>query len=573
VKSFRKSLSVQMLLALLLLSIVPISSIGFIAFNFGRQIIIENAQTHLKTVGILKKQAIDNWIEHLQHSLFFLTNDPDVIQNVVLSNSTNTSQLTRRIARQSLISRFKQVVSLGHISYVSVIDPSSGQIAVSSEPAWVGKFRESSSFFVHGKDDIFVSEIFLSMSMGRPTMVVSGPMSDSKGNLAGVLAFHADFDSLSTIMLERTGLSETTETFLVNKANLLITNTVFAPSGAFKKWIFGEGAIRAISGKSDVDLFMDYRGKRVIGAYFWLPKRKLALIAKQDVAEAFAPIGELWEKIVFIGLGFVFLIVLAGFLFGHKIVKPIQKLVAGTRAVGKGDLDYRINSSAGNEIGVLSNAFDLMAENLRHITISLDEKEILLREIHHRVKNNLQMVQSLLNLQINQFTDNDVVAPLKDSMHRITSIAMVHETLYKADDLSTINLDTYFQELVNYLMKSLSASNASVDIKCNIEQLAINLDGVIACGLIINELVTNALKYAFGDVDVGIISIDLRSTKDAEATLTVSDNGVGISDLEEISGKNTLGIDLVNILAENQLDGSVELVHDMGLKYIITFPF
>lgn len=147
--------------------------------------------------------------------------------------------------------------------------------------------------------------------------------------------------------------------------------------------------------------------------------------------------------------------------------------------MGRGNLDYRINSKAQDEIGTLSKTFDQMVKNLQLITISLDEKEVLLREIHHRVKNNLQMVQSLLNLQINQLTDDAMVAPLKDSMHRITSIAMVHETLYKSDDLSTIDLDSYFQDLVNYLMKSLRSSDVHIDIVSNIGQLSVKLGSVI----------------------------------------------------------------------------------------------
>lgn len=571
-KYIQKKLSAQMLLALLLLAIVPLSLLGFIAFNSGRQIIIENVQTHLKTVGILKRQAIDNWVEQLQYSLKYLSQDHTLVRDVEIFHSAEGTLRVKNSAYSALVKRFQQLVELGQVTHVSLINVDSGQIIVSSTPSWVGKFRESSGYFNEGKKRYYVSDIFLSLSMGRPTMVVSGPIVDKQGRLLAVLAVHANLGHLSDIMAERTGLSETTETFLVNKANLLLTNTVFSPEGAFKKWIFGEGAIRAIAGESDVDLFIDYRGKEVIGAYFWLHERKLALIAKQDVVEAFAPIGNLGEKTFFIGLTIILLVVAVGLFFGKRIVVPLQKLIAGTEAVGRGNLNYRINSQAQDEIGTLSKAFDQMAKNLQTITISLDEKEVLLREIHHRVKNNLQMVQSLLNLQINQQTDDAIVAPLKDSMHRITSIAMVHETLYKSDDLSTIDLDSYFQDLVNYLMKSLRASDAHIDIVCNIEQLAMKLDSVIACGLIINELVTNAMKYAFVQTKVGKITISLCLAEDNDAELVVADNGVGIMNFEETSAKKSLGIDLVNILAKNQLDGSLETVHGAGLKYIIKFP-
>lgn len=571
-KSIRKSLSSQLIIALLFLSVVPLSIIGSISFKSGHQIIIENVQTHLKTVGILKRQAIDKWVEHLQSATLSLANDFYVIRDVTLLKEENTPEPRRVVAYNSLLRRFQQTVGLGDISYVSFINASTGQIMASSTPSWVGKFRTSALYFAQGKKNIYVSDIFLSLPIGQPTMVIACPVIDTSGSLQGVLAVHANFKNLSAIMMERTGLSETTETFLVNKANLLVTNTVFAPAGAFQKWIFGEGAIRALAGESNVDLFLDYRDKEVIGAYFWLPERKLALIAKQDVSEAFAPITSLKNKTLLVGLSIVLLVAFAGFVSRHYIVTPIKKLVAGTQAVGGGDLDYRINSSAANEIGLLSEAFDQMAESLKHITISLDEKEILLREIHHRVKNNLQMVQSLLNLQLAQFTDETVAAPLKDSMHRITSIAMVHETLYKSKDLSTIDLKSYFQDLVNYLMKSLRATNATIEVVCQVDQVPISLDSVISCGLIINELVVNAMKYAFKGSDSGRISIELHTVNENAVVLSVSDNGIGIFNLDVLTSQKTLGIDLVNILVKNQLEGTVEIASENGLQYVITFP-
>lgn len=569
--SFRQNLSTQISISLLLLSIIPLCVVGIIVYNSGRQIVINNVQTHLMTVGILKRQAIENWIEHLQHSLLLLSQDKVVIKNLRQFTGEQVTTTEKQRVYESLSNRFREPIQLEKISHISVLNPQTGQVQISSKPSWIGMFREHEEYFEKGREGLFVSEIFFSLSMGRPTMVLSGPMNDSNGNLLGVLALHANLGELSDIMLQRTGLSETTETFLVNKSNLLITDTVFAPNMAFKKWIFGEGAVRAIKGESDVDLFVDYRNKQVIGAYFWLPDRKLALISKQDVEEAFTPIRDLRHKIFVIGMCIVLLVIMVAIFFEKQIIAPIKVLLEGTRVAGQGNLDYRINSKALNEIGTLSNAFDQMVENLRNITISHDEKEILLREIHHRVKNNLQMVQSLLSLQLNQFSSPEAIGAIKDSMHRITSIAMVHETLYKSEDLSTINLAEYFHDLVEYLMRSLRPSESLVEFKCNIEQLPIHLDAVIACGLIVNELITNALKYAFLSDQQGKIRVDLLEMENNMVELVVSDNGIGVDDIDSLGEKGSLGINLVKILAENQLDGTVEIQNSAGLKYIIRF--
>lgn len=569
-KHVQKSLNTQLIAGVLFFSIVPILIIGFIAYDSGRQNITANVKMHLESVAILKKQAIDKWTEHLQHTISWIANEPQVITDI--KTMTQAGATDHTTSYQSLVTEFQRLVSLGHVSHVFLMDKFSGRIIASSDPSWEGRFRDKDLFFIQGKKNFYISDIFLSISMGRPTLVISGPVMDSRGNLLGVLAAHADFDRLNEIMMERTGLSKTTETFLVNKSNLLITNTVFAPDKAFKKWIFGQGAKRAITGQSGVDLFLDYRDVKVIGAYLWMADRKLALIAKQDAAEAFAPVSALRKTISIIGISVSLVVVFASFLFARRITKPLQKLVKGAQAIGRGDLDYRVGISTRDEIGTLSNAFDEMTQNLKAITISHDEKEVLLREIHHRVKNNLQMIQSLLNLQMNRINSTELTAPLQDSINRISSMAMVHETLYKSKDLSTIDLNLYFRELANYLFRSLRLPEMEVELTCSIEQMPMDLDSVVACGIIINELITNALKHAFVNNRQGRISIDLHRFDKTDAVLIVSDNGIGISNREQPGKQKSLGIDLVNILAKNQLEGSICMGHESGVEYQIRFP-
>ena len=575
-KSIRTSLSLQLLTGLLLFSIVPQSIIGIIAYGSGRNSIVTNVQTHLERVAHLKKQAIDKWGERLLHSLSWVAHEQQVIQstNTVIHSTdfTKNFRAPRGDAYKFLVAEFNRLVELGEVSQLFLIDKNSGQIIVSSDSSWEGKFRSKESFFIKGRQELYISDIFLSLSMGRPTMVVSGPIKDNQGNLLAVLAAHADFDRLNAIMLERIDLGKTTETFLVNNYNLLITNTVFAPEGAFKKWIFGEGAERAIDGQSGVDLFMDYRNVPVLGAYLWLPDRKLALIAKQDVSEAFVEIFALKRKIFIVVVTVCLVIVFSGFLFARRITDPMQKLVEGVLAIGKGNLGYRVGITRQDEIGLLSRAFDKMAENLNATTISRDEKEVLLKEIHHRVKNNLQMIRSLLSLQMNQIKDKKLVNILEDSKNRISSIAMVHETLYKAEDLSIIDVKSYCQELTDYLYKSLHPTGSVIEIKCDVEQLPMDLDAVIACGLIINELVTNALKYAFIGKSTGRISIQLFRCNQTEAMLVVSDDGIGMPCSKSSSSEGSLGIHLVNILAEKQLEGNININQEIGLIYRIRFP-
>ena len=201
---------------------------------------------------------------------------------------------------------------------------------------------------------------------------------------------------------------------------------------------------------------------------------------------------------------------------------------------------------------------------------SLEEKEILLKEIHHRVKNNLQIVSSVLDLQGSYVkTDPTAVNVLKESQNRVFSMALIHEMLYQSKDLNKINFDDYIKSLVSHLFHSYRL-NIPVNSVINVKDVSLNIETAVPCGLIISELVSNSLKYAFEDEKSGEIIIALKS-KDDKYELIISDNGVGFpKNLDFKNIKLSLGLQLVNSLV-NQLDGSIGLDRSQGTKYTIKF--
>jgi two-component sensor histidine kinase len=200
---------------------------------------------------------------------------------------------------------------------------------------------------------------------------------------------------------------------------------------------------------------------------------------------------------------------------------------------------------------------------------SLDEKELLLKEIHHRVKNNMQIMSSLLKLQSKYVNDDRVLEFLEDYQNRIRSLALVHEKLYMSGDLANIDFRDYVISLTDILVRALGKSR-NIKISIDIENMLINTDTAIPCGMIINELVSNSLKYAFPDGREGRITIALKK-RDDEFILTVGDNGIGIDDGTDISKFNTLGLGLVFSLAEKQLNGRVELDIAEGTAFTVRF--
>jgi PAS domain S-box-containing protein len=201
---------------------------------------------------------------------------------------------------------------------------------------------------------------------------------------------------------------------------------------------------------------------------------------------------------------------------------------------------------------------------------SLQEKEVLLKEIHHRVKNNMQVISSLLSLQSRHLEDPKAIGMFKDSQHRIRSMALVHEKLYQSKDLSRIDFGQYLQNLVMYLVHSYQVDSGRIRLKIDVGDVALDINTAIPCGLIVNELVTNALKHAFPGRRKGEIRLTLLPGADGRFTLTVGDNGVGWPQGVDFRKTDTLGMQLVTMLVD-QLDGEIVLEKKPETVFRISF--
>ncbi len=201
---------------------------------------------------------------------------------------------------------------------------------------------------------------------------------------------------------------------------------------------------------------------------------------------------------------------------------------------------------------------------------SLDEKEVLLQEIHHRVKNNLQIVSSLIDLQARHTKDEQTLEMFRESRDRIRTMALVHEKLYQSNDLAHIDLRGYIRTLATDLMHSYSISTNQIECDIDIDDIALAIDMAIPCGLIINELLSNALKYAFPDNRPGRITLELRQTQPGNYLLRVADNGAGLPEGMNYEKTDSLGLKLVVSLVR-QLRGNIELLRVGGTTYEIRF--
>ncbi|PRC91954.1 sensor histidine kinase [Solimicrobium silvestre] len=316
------------------------------------------------------------------------------------------------------------------------------------------------------------------------------------------------------------------------------------------------------------------------------------ILAMNDVAAAYINTQKEWMH----GLLAVSVTLLAGVILGllhifqRRIVAPIIKLEEATERFSKGTFDQAITISGSDEITALAASFDYMRITLRdrlaeldtsnanirteiterklaaelleqsfvRIQSALQEKDLLLGEIHHRVKNNLQVVQSLLNLQSSQINDATVKSMLMDSQNRIQSMALIHQTLYQSHDFASVDFGEFLNALVPTLVSSYCVDVRNVELKIDAGSVFLPINSAIPCGLLINELITNALKHAFPDNRQGEIAVSLTRHDKNKILLVISDTGVGIPSELDVDNVETLGLRLVALLSQ-QLEGTLTI--------------
>jgi two-component sensor histidine kinase len=211
-----------------------------------------------------------------------------------------------------------------------------------------------------------------------------------------------------------------------------------------------------------------------------------------------------------------------------------------------------------------------MEEQVRN---ALREKETLLREIHHRVKNNMQIISTLLKLQSKNVQEGRTQALFRESQNRILSMAMIHEKLYQSEGIHKIDLKDYIHDLAHEVVASFGETRRGrITLTTDIHDIALGMDTAIPCGLILIELVSNSLKYAFPENRVGEIRIVFHSLGSAGFELTVADNGIGLPEDMDIHEQKSLGLRLVSDLAKYQLEGEMDVEGETGTTVRVQFP-
>jgi len=253
----------------------------------------------------------------------------------------------------------------------------------------------------------------------------------------------------------------------------------------------------------------------------------------------------------------------------------INEILKGVLRLAEFDYSKKIFLSKNKDhFDSLAEGINMLGEELKSSALSLTEKEILLKEIHHRVKNNLQIVSSLLSLQSESCTNVEMDNMLRASVARVKTMALIHEKLYQSKSLSVVNFYDYMEDLIRDVNGSYSRDTAKIKMHLDIDPdyRHLNVDSAIPCGLIINELLSNSYKYAFPNNSNGNIYVrmGLSAENDKNIIIEISDDGVGIPQNIDLRATTTLGLQLVTMLAD-QIDADLTLERDRGTRYTIEF--
>jgi len=364
-------LATKLMLLFLLLTTIPLTVVGYLAYEDGRRTIEQNTINRLISTNIYKEAEFERWVEDNGQRLRSLAGRPyfkDQFAAEIAAHDPADPEhqlVHRRIREDHFLPTFEEE---GGFIELFILRASDGLILVSTDEKQEGKYRESEPYFVEGKNRTYVQNVTYSLALGEAVMHISTPIRDREGNLLAVLAGHVNLAEMSEIMGQRSGLSQTEETYLVNTFNFFVTESRFEPGYALKKALYTEGVETCLDAQArndGVGFYADYRGVPVIGAYRWIPQRELCILTEVDQAEAYAPIVALRNTVLRIGVAVALIVALLGVVFARTLTGPVRQLVKGAEEIGRGNLEYRIGVSGKDEIGQLAGAFNEMAANLR----------------------------------------------------------------------------------------------------------------------------------------------------------------------------------------------------------------
>lgn len=286
----------------------------------------------------------------------------------------------------------------------------------------------------------------------------------------------------------------------------------------------------------------------------------------KSLTKALEPLHQLQRVIYLIGLGGILIAIVLGITLTRNLTRPINRLLEGIKRIENDDYDHPVSVESRDEFGQLTRTFNKLVANIKE---NLREKETLLAEIHHRVKNNLAVISGLLQLESGNVENEHTEQILKNSQLRIQSMATVHEMLYEAQNFNNLSFNDFIKKMVDSIHDVYKSAYSDLSVEINAEDIDLNVNQAVPFGLIVNELVTNAFKHAYPDKGSGVVVISFHEDE-GNIVLKVEDEGRGLGDDFSLEESESLGFSLIRILSK-QIEADVTVESEHGTQITVVF--
>jgi PAS domain S-box-containing protein len=509
----------RLTLHFLALSILPLIVIGWLAYQYGRQTVVDVHLDHLQSTNLLKRDNLNRWVDNGKRFLESLAQRPLVRQYATALATQSPESEIYALAHNHLVGdHLVPNLLAGSFVTLTVIRGGDGRIIASTEPGLAGQSRAEEELFIQGRQGTYVDTVSHLPSKQSPALHFSTPILNEQGDTVAVLVGHADLAELSRIVMQRTGLSASIDTYLVNPDGYFVTDPLFATGVALRDTVQTQGVQQCLTGASGVAYYDDYRGVPVIGVYDWMPERQMCILTQVDQSEAFAPIMALRNAVLGVGIGLAAVAVTASLVIARGMTAPLAALVRGAQAIGAGDLDVRVPVRGGDEIGRLGRAFNTMAANLSRSHHALqqarDDLEVRVEERTRELREREQMLRTLMDNLPSYVYVKDAAGRFLLANRTVINDLGLHS---EADIIGKTDFDLFPRGLAERYRTVEAQVVRTGEPAINVEEPGIGTDGsrewFMTTTVPLRDSVTNEITHLVG------ISHDITERRRAEVEL------------------------------------------------------
>ncbi len=391
---WKKSLMARLVSYFLLLSLMTVGVVSYIAFFNAREALKQAIFQQLRVAATAREDELNRWVRDQSNDIFFITQWPGVQSAAATLMQNEEDTPVYQTAYTDLLQTFRMVtIRRPDLQEILLLTDVGGKAVVATSEMYVGTYHVDYSYFIEGRFGTYVQKVEASPTTARPSMIISAPLRSSDGQRLGVIAAQVNLSRMDRIILKRTGLGETGETYLVDKYGMFVSGERFGRHG-YRESIHSVGIDAALQGFNGEALYQNYEGNDVIGVYRWLEDQDLALLVEMEQSEAFAPARRLATIILSVGILSAGILTVGVYVLARQIARPILAITDTAVQVAAGNLYPQAPVVTEDEIGVLATTFNQMTAQMRQLYETIRQREAYFRTLIEHASDIITIVNS-----------------------------------------------------------------------------------------------------------------------------------------------------------------------------------